>query len=771
MALALYRKYRPATFAEVVGQEHVTTPLVNAVDGGRINHAYLFSGPRGCGKTSSARILARSLNCERGPTSTPCGVCASCVALAPDGPGSLDVIEIDAASHGGVDDARDLRERAFFAPVNSRYKVYIVDEAHMVTTQGFNALLKVVEEPPEFLVFVFATTEPDKVLPTIRSRTHHYPFRLVPPTTLRGLLERTCAAEGVQVEPTVFPLVVRAGGGSVRDSLSILDQLLAGAGPEGVTYATAVGLLGVTDDALLDEAIDALAAADAPGVFRAVDRVVEAGHDPRRFATDLLDRLRDLIVLDAVPEAGGNGLLDCPPDRLDLMVSQARALGSATLSRLADTVHAGLTEMRGTTAPRLLLELVCARMLLPATDDSAVATLQRLERLERRLSIAGDGAGLPVAEAPVREVPVREVPVREVPVREAPRPAPAPAPAREEQAPAPAPERPGQPRKDYVRPSQRPKASEPPAPSPAAPPATPSSAADDDWPETTPPGSGAPAARPAPTPAAAGDRPETTQPGAGAPAAPAPVPAPAGPRTGARVVAGEPDIPLPPEPADDEDWPHAAQPAAARAAATRVADPHPPAAPPRAAAESAPAPRGGEPTPVVSANPPGAGSGGDGALTTGDVRRVWPELLAVVKRHKRTTEALLKNAQVHDLVNGVLTLSTSSPALARRIGDDLNKDVLREALNELLGVRWKVEAVVEGATGRAPAAAGGGAEGAREAAREAARVAEAAEERELVAQRAAEDDAAGEREHVPAVDPEQAALALLRAQLGARPVD
>ena len=301
MALALYRKYRPATFAEVVGQEHVTAPLMNAVDNGRINHAYLFSGPRGCGKTSSARILARSLNCEQGPTSTPCGVCTSCVSLAPDGPGSIDVIEIDAASHGGVDDARDLRERAFFAPVNSRYKVYIVDEAHMVTTQGFNALLKVVEEPPEFLVFVFATTEPDKVLPTIRSRTHHYPFRLVPPTTLRGLLEKTCAAEGVQVEQTVFPLVVRAGGGSVRDSLSILDQLLAGAGEEGVTYKTAVGLLGVTDDALLDETIDALAAHDAPAVFRAVDRVVEAGHDPRRFATDLLDRLRDLIVLDAVP--------------------------------------------------------------------------------------------------------------------------------------------------------------------------------------------------------------------------------------------------------------------------------------------------------------------------------------------------------------------------------------------------------------------------------------------------------------------------------------
>ncbi|TFV71864.1 DNA polymerase III subunit gamma and tau, partial [Blastococcus sp. CT_GayMR20] len=419
MALALYRKYRPATFAEVVGQEHVTAPLMNAVDGGRINHAYLFSGPRGCGKTSSARILARSLNCEQGPTSTPCGVCGSCVALRPDGPGSLDVIEIDAASHGGVDDARDLRERAFQAPMGSRYKIYIVDEAHMVTTQGFNALLKVVEEPPEFVVFVFATTEPDKVLSTIRSRTHHYPFRLVPPTTLRGLLEKTCESEGVQVEPTVFPLVVRAGGGSVRDSLSILDQLLAGAGPEGVTYAGAVGLLGVTDDALLDETIDALAAHDAPAVFRAVDRVVEAGHDPRRFATDLLDRLRDLIVLDAVPNAGGNGLLDCPPDRLDLMSQQARALGSATLSRMADTVHEGLTEMRGTTAPRLLLELVCARMLLPETDGSAAATLQRLERLERRLSIAGEHAGRPVAEAPVREAPVREA---------APSPAPAQAP-------------------------------------------------------------------------------------------------------------------------------------------------------------------------------------------------------------------------------------------------------------------------------------------------------------------------------------------------------
>jgi DNA polymerase-3 subunit gamma/tau len=707
VALALYRKYRPATFAEVVGQEHVTAPLINAVDGGRINHAYLFSGPRGCGKTSSARILARSLNCAQGPTSTPCGVCESCIALAPDGPGSLDVMEIDAASHGGVDDARDLRERAFFAPVNSRYKVYIVDEAHMVTTQGFNALLKVVEEPPEFLVFVFATTEPEKVLPTIRSRTHHYPFRLVPPTTLRGLLEKTCAAEGVTVEPTVFPLVVRAGGGSVRDSLSILDQLLAGAGPEGVTYKTAVGLLGVTDDALLDETVDALAAHDAPAVFRAVDRVVEAGHDPRRFATDLLDRLRDLIVLDAVPDAGGNGLLDTPPDRLDLMSQQASALGSATLSRMADTVHAGLTEMRGTTAPRLLLELVCARMLLPATDGSAAATLQRLERLERRMSIAGETAGRPVAEAPVREAP-----------RPAPVASPAPAPA-----PASAPEPDAASRKEYVRPSQR---SEPAKPA-------------------------RPAAAPAPSAAAADDWPETVQPGSGKGRAPQPT----------RAATSEPDIPLPPEPTDDEDYPHAPSPAATHAAAARTetAQSERP-APPRAAAESSPVPRGGEPTPVVSANPEPAA---DGDLTTSDVRRVWPELLAVVKRHKRTTEALLKNAQVHQLHNGVLTLATSSPALARRLGDDLNKDVIREALNELLGVRWRVDAVVEGA------AAATGTPVPPEQAREAARAAETAEADELMAERAAETG--GDKEPEPAVDPEQAALSLLRTQLGARPVD
>ena len=415
MALALYRKYRPATFSEVVGQEHVTEPLMHALASGRINHAYLFSGPRGCGKTSSARILARSLNCEtRGPTPDPCGKCDSCVALAPDGPGSLDVIEIDAASHGGVDDARDLRERAFFAPVSSRYKVYIVDEAHMVSPQGFNALLKLVEEPPEFLIFVFATTEPEKVLTTIRSRTHHYPFRLIPPGVMRGLLSSICTAEGIAVEPTVLPLVVRAGGGSARDALSVLDQLIAGSGPEGVTYAHAIGLLGVTDGALLDEMVDALAAGDSAAVYETVDRVVEAGHDPRRFATDLLERLRDLVVLDAVPDANAKGLIDYPPDEVERMTDQAARLGTATLSRMADIVHTGLIEMRGTTSPRLLLELVSARMLLPSAAADGGALLQRLERMERRLSVSG-GA---VEPAPA----VRDAPVRDAPAGKAPAP-------------------------------------------------------------------------------------------------------------------------------------------------------------------------------------------------------------------------------------------------------------------------------------------------------------------------------------------------------------
>ncbi len=399
MSLALYRKYRPGTFAELVGQEHITEPLRHALAANRIHHAYLFSGPRGCGKTSSARILARSLNCEQGPTPTPCGTCDSCVELAPSGPGSIDVIEIDAASHGGVDDARDLRERAFFAPVRDRFKIYIVDEAHMVSREGFNALLKLVEEPPPHLKFVFATTEPEKVIGTIRSRTHHYPFRLMAPTALRDLVSGICTAEKIAIEPAALSLVVRAGAGSARDSLSVLDQLIAGAGDEGVTYAGAVSLLGYTDAALLDEIVDAFAASDGATVFETVNRVVDAGHDPRRFTADLLERLRDLVILAAVPDAGDKGLLDVPADSLDRMVAQARQVGQAELSRAADIVNTGLTEMRGATAPRLLLELICARVLLPGAASGAAGALARLDRLERRMDIGG-GEIRPAGGAP-----------------------------------------------------------------------------------------------------------------------------------------------------------------------------------------------------------------------------------------------------------------------------------------------------------------------------------------------------------------------------------
>ncbi|MDT5111711.1 MAG: polymerase subunit gamma/tau [Mycobacterium sp.] len=385
--MALYRKYRPASFAEVVGQEHVTEPLSTALTSGRINHAYLFSGPRGCGKTSSARIMARSLNCEQGPTPTPCGVCDSCVALAPNGGGSVDVTELDAASHGGVDDTRELRDRAFYAPAQSRYRIFIIDEAHMVTTAGFNALLKIVEEPPDHLIFVFATTEPEKVLPTIRSRTHHYPFRLLAPKTMRGLLERICAEEGVVVDETVYPLVIRAGGGSPRDTLSVLDQLLAGSEGGHVAYSRALSLLGATDLELIDDAVDALAAGDAAAMFGAVEAVIDAGHDPRRFAIDLLERFRDLIVLQAVPDAAARGVVDAPGDVLERMRDQASRVGTATLTRYAEVVHAGLGEMRGATAPRLLLEVVCARLLLPSASDTESALLQRVERIETRLSM------------------------------------------------------------------------------------------------------------------------------------------------------------------------------------------------------------------------------------------------------------------------------------------------------------------------------------------------------------------------------------------------
>jgi DNA polymerase-3 subunit gamma/tau len=567
VSLALYRKYRPGSLSEVRGQEHVTGPLRQALLNGRVHHAYLFSGPRGCGKTSSARILARSLNCEKGPTPDPCNVCDSCVALAPNGPGSLDVVEIDAASHGGVDDARDLRERAFSAPVASRYKVYIIDEAHMVSREGFNALLKLVEEPPEFLRFVFATTEPEKVIGTIRSRTHHYPFRLMPRTELTQLLADVVGQEGIAVDPTVIPLVVRAAAGSARDGLSILDQVLASAGEAGVTREGAAQLLGVTPETLLDEVVDAFAARDGAAVFATVDQVMETGHDPRRFTADVLERLRDLVVLAAVPDAGDKGLLDVPPDRLDALSRQASALGPAALSRAADLFHAGLTEMRGTTSPRLLLELLCARVLLPgaATDDAAV--LSRLERLERRFDIAGTPATTPSA---------------------------------------------------------------PTAPPSAANSAAPSSAPRSESPQrSSAPPSGETISAAAPS-APRSESPQRTY---------------AGPEGAA--------------------WPDAAVPGG---------QPVAPASPASAAPEPA----------------------AEGGLDAAAVRRSWDAVLDAVNSRKRTTKALLMNAQVVGLSGRTLTLGFTTAALARTFQGSVNEEVLKESLQAVLGLDVDLKASVAG---------------------------------------------------------------------------
>ncbi|MEV7369997.1 DNA polymerase III subunit gamma and tau [Streptomyces sp. NPDC090301] len=505
-SLALYRRYRPESFAEVIGQEHVTDPLQQALRNNRVNHAYLFSGPRGCGKTTSARILARCLNCEQGPTPTPCGECQSCRDLARNGPGSIDVIEIDAASHGGVDDARDLREKAFFGPASSRYKIYIIDEAHMVTPAGFNALLKVVEEPPEHLKFIFATTEPEKVIGTIRSRTHHYPFRLVPPGTLREYLRDVCGREGIPVDDGVLPLVVRAGAGSVRDSMSVMDQLLAGAADDGVTYTMATSLLGYTDGSLLDAVVEAFAAGDGAAAFEVVDTVIEGGNDPRRFVADLLERLRDLVILAAVPDAAEKGLIDAPADVIERMQAQASVFGAAELSRAADLVNTGLTEMRGATSPRLQLELICARVLLPAAFDDERSVQARLDRLERGAASASGPApvftpGPPVpamgyVPGPDAHTPMAPPPPAPTPVQAPPQAAPTPEPVH---APAPAPE---------------PVHAQPSAPRPGA------------WPGAATPGGGAPGAWPgASAPAPAAPAPVQAQ---SAPQAPAPAPAASG---------------------------------------------------------------------------------------------------------------------------------------------------------------------------------------------------------------------------------------------------
>ncbi|MFG2963789.1 DNA polymerase III subunit gamma and tau [Streptomyces sp. NPDC048288] len=671
-SLALYRRYRPESFAEVIGQEHVTDPLQQALRNNRVNHAYLFSGPRGCGKTTSARILARCLNCEKGPTPTPCGECQSCQDLARNGPGSIDVIEIDAASHGGVDDARELREKAFFGPAGSRYKIYIIDEAHMVTSAGFNALLKVVEEPPEHLKFIFATTEPEKVIGTIRSRTHHYPFRLVPPGTLREYLGEVCGKERIPVADGVLPLVVRAGAGSVRDSMSVMDQLLAGAGEEGVTYAMATSLLGYTDGSLLDSVVEAFATGDGAAAFEVVDRIIEGGNDPRRFVADLLERLRDLVILAAVPDAVEKGLFDAPADVLERMQAQAGTFGAAELSRAADLVNAGLTEMRGATSPRLQLELICARVLLPAAYGDERSVMARLDRLERGVNFSGGGGAPAMGYVPGPEAHMGAQAAAPVQVPQGGGMAAARAAVRGGAAPAPAPHASQASHAPHT--SQAPPAPQQPAPAPAAAPA---------------PVHPAPAPPPAPAPAA----PATPPPPPPAPTAAAPAPAPgawptAAPAGGAARRPGG--------------WPTAAAPGAP---APQQASAQAPAQPPTGAPAPAPAP-------AVASAPPAAPAPAAAAPTGGlDPRVLWPNILEAVKNRRRFTWILLsQNAQVTGFDGTTLQLGFVNAGARDNFGGSGSEDVLRQALTEQFGVQWRIEAVVDptGGGGQAPVGSGYG---------------------------------------------------------------
>ncbi|WP_370378716.1 DNA polymerase III subunit gamma and tau [Catenulispora sp. GAS73] len=663
MSLALYRRYRPDAFEEVVGQEHVTLPLQQALRNGRVNHAYLFSGPRGCGKTTSARILARCLNCEQGPTPTPCGVCRSCVELANGGPGSIDVIEIDAASHGGVDDARDLRERAFFAPAASRFKIYIIDEAHMVTSAGFNALLKVVEEPPPHLKFIFATTEPEKVIGTIRSRTHHYPFRLIPPGVLRDHLTDITAREGIKVEPEVLPLVVRAGAGSARDAMSVLDQLLAGADENGVSYAMATGLLGYTDAALLDRLVEAFAGHDGAAVFGLVDQVVESGHDPRRFLTDLLERLRDLVVLNAVTDAGAaRALIDVPDDQFERMSAQARAFGAAELSRAADLVNTGLTEMRGATAPRLQLELVCARVLLPGADDAEQGLAARVDRLERRGVVLGAAAPAPMAPmAPMAAGPrVVEDEFDEPPVRR-----PSGADSQQQPAGGGAPQQ-----SQQSQPSQQSVGSAPAAASGAL---------------GTPPweqGSGPEAPSQGPSGASA-DAPSGQMGSAGQGALGTPPWEQGGPT--ANAGSGSSAAEAAPAPAASEAPAWAAESAPSQSS-NDAAVPQPAPAPQAPAPQPQPQPQHQQSQPAQSATPTGV-----------DIRRMWPDLLEEVKRRDGRVSWMLlsQNAQVLGLDGDRLQVAFVSAGARDRFVSRGTSDTLRQAVRDLFSFQWQVDAIVD----------------------------------------------------------------------------
>ncbi|MFI1303445.1 DNA polymerase III subunit gamma and tau [Streptomyces sioyaensis] len=687
-SLALYRRYRPETFAEVIGQEHVTDPLQQALRNNRVNHAYLFSGPRGCGKTTSARILARCLNCEEGPTPTPCGTCQSCVDLARNGRGSIDVIEIDAASHGGVDDARELREKAFFGPASSRYKIYIIDEAHMVTSAGFNALLKVVEEPPEHLKFIFATTEPEKVIGTIRSRTHHYPFRLVPPGTLREYLAEVCGREDIPVEDGVLPLVVRAGAGSVRDSMSVMDQLLAGAGADGVTYAMATALLGYTDGSLLDSIVEAFAAGDGAAAFEVVDRVIEGGNDPRRFVADLLERLRDLVILAAVPDAGEKGLIDAPADVVERMTAQASVFGAAELSRAADLVNTGLTEMRGATSPRLQLELICARVLLPAAYDDERSVQARLDRLERGAGAAllggaggtGGGAGSGGEPGP-GAAPV-------VASGGGPAAGYVPGPEAHPAMPAGGPSGPAAARAAVRGATSAGQGGG--APAPAAPAAQTAGTGSSGGPGAGPGGeqqgggAGAPQGAPA----------EAQQPSgqdggrAGAAARPGAWPGSTSRGSGGGSAAGGGAGRQP------GGWPTAVAPGQGGAPA--------PSAPPAVSG-----PPAGSPAPASQQPPQAAGAAPGAAQGAAQVRQMWPDILEAVKDRRRFTWILLsQNAQVSGFDGTTLQIGFPNAGARDSFANGGSEDVLKDVLAERFQVQWRVEAIVDPSGGAGPPAGG-----------------------------------------------------------------